>query len=73
MTNREKVIYFVTATNMKTRDEIIDFCDKNDIDYVYFEDIRALFDCYDEDNYKSFSSNIIDVICKDGTLIKILD
>lgn len=73
MTNREKVIYFVTATNMKTRDEIIDFCDKNDIDYVYFEDIRALFDYYDEDNYKSFSSNIIDIICKDGTLIKILD
>lgn len=73
MTNREKVINFVIKDNMQTRDEIIDFCDKNDIDYMYFEDIRALFDYYDEDNYKSFSSNIIDVICKDGTLIKILD
>lgn len=73
MTNREKVINFVIKDNMQTSYEIIDFCDKNDIDYVYFEDIRALFDYYDEDNYKSFSSNIIDVICKDGTLIKILD
>ena len=73
MTNREKVIDFVIATNMKTRDEIIDFCNENDIDYVCFADIKELFDYYDEDNYKSFSSKIIDVICKDGTLIKILD
>lgn len=73
MTNREKVIDFVIKDNMKTSYEIIDFCDKNDIDYVYFEDIQALFDYYDEDNYKSFSSKIIDVICKDGILIKILD
>lgn len=73
MINREKVIYFVTPTNMKTSNEIIDFCDKNDIDYVCFADIKELFDYYDEDDYKSFSSKIIDVICKDGTLIKILD
>lgn len=72
MTKREKVFEFI-KNNDKTTTEILDFCEENDIYYAYFCDIDELFSYYDEEDYKSFSHNIIDIIGKDGDLIKILD
>lgn len=36
-TNRQKVLEFIIQDNMKTKDEVIDFCETNDIDYIFFE------------------------------------
>lgn len=72
-TNRQKVLEFVIQDNMKTKDEVIDFCETNDIDYIFFENTQELFDYYDEEDYESFSNNIIDIIFKNGNMIKILN
>lgn len=72
MTNKENVFEFI-KTNDKTANEVMVFCEENKIDYAYFINIEELFEYYDEDNYKSFSSMIIDVICETGELIKILN
>lgn len=72
-TNRQKVLEFVIQDNMKTKDEVIDFCETNDIDYIFFENTQELFDYYDEEDYQSFSNNIIDIIFKNGNMIKILN
>lgn len=73
MTNREKVLEFVRKDNKKTTEDVVEFCQNNDIDYVYFENINDLFDYYDEDLYQSFTNNIIDVIFASGELLKILN
>lgn len=73
LTNREKVQEFVRQDNMKTTDEVINFCETNDIDYIFFENTQELFDYYDEEDYQSFSNNIIDIIFKNGNMIKILN
>lgn len=73
LTNKEKLHEFVRKDNKKTITDIIEFCEENDIDYAYFENINDLFDYYDEDDYKSFSNSIIDIICKDGKMIKVLN
>lgn len=73
MTNREKVLELVRKDNKKTTEDVIEFCQNNDIDYVYFENINDLFDYYDEDLYQSFTNNIIDVIFASGELLKILN
>lgn len=72
-TNRQKVLEFVIQDNMKTKDEVIDFCETNDINYIFFENTQELFDYYDEEDYQSFSNGIIDVIFKNGNMIKILN
>ena len=73
LTNREKVQEFVRQDNMKTTDEVIDFCETNNIDYIFFENTQELFDYYDEEDYQSFSNGIIDVIFKNGNMLKILN
>lgn len=70
--NKEKVFEFIKNNN-KTTSEILDFCEENNIDYAYFCDIEELFSYYDEEEYLSFSHNIIDIIGKDGDFIKILN
>lgn len=72
ISNKEKVLEYVRADNKRHTAEILEFCDKNGIDFVYFNSIDELFDYYDEDEYQSFTSRIVDIICKDGVLIKIL-
>ena len=72
-TNRQKVLEFVIQDNMKTKDEVIDFCETNDIDYIFFENTQELFNYYDEEDYQSFSNGIIDVIFKNGNMLKILN
>lgn len=73
MTNREKVLEFVRKDNKKTIEDVVEFCQNNDIDYVYFENIKDMFDYYDEDDYKSFTNNMIDVIFANGELLKVLN
>lgn len=73
ISNRYKVLKFVTRSNMKTKDEVIDFCETNDIDYIFFENTQELFNYYDEEDYQSFSNGIIDVIFKNGNMLKILN
>lgn len=73
LTNREKVQEFVRQDNIKTKDEVIDFCETNDIDHIFFENTQELFDYYDEEDYQSFSNGIIDVIFKNGNMLKILN
>lgn len=73
LTNKEKLHEFVRKDNKKAITDIIEFCEENDIDYAYFENVSDLFDYYDEDDYKSFSNSIIDIICKDGKMIKVLN
>ena len=72
-TNKWKLQEFVKQDNKKTIDDVIEFCEKNDIDYAYFENTKGLFDYYDEDDYKSFTNNIIDVIFDSGEMIKVLN
>lgn len=73
MTNREKVLEFVRKDNKKTTEDVVEFCQNNNIDYVYFESIKDMFDYYDEDLYQSFTNNMIDVIFGSGELLKILN
>lgn len=73
LTNKEKLQEFIRQDNKKTIDDVIEFCEKNDIDYAYFENTKDLFDYYDEDDYKSFTNNMIDIIFDSGEMIKVLN
>ena len=71
--NRQKVLNFITQDNMKKLGEVINFCDLNNIEYLFFENTQELFDYYDEEDYQSFSNGIIDVIFKNGNMLQILN
>lgn len=72
MTNREKVFNFI-KNNDKNSVEILDFCEENNINYAYFIDYKDMFSYFDEESYECFSRNMIDILCKTGEIITILD
>lgn len=73
MEDKKIQVFNFIRNNNKNTTQVIKFLNKNNIDFAYFENIEELFNYYDEDNYKSFSNNIIDIIFKTGELIKILN
>lgn len=73
ITNIEKIKNFVKKDNKKSLEEILNFCQKNHIQYIYFESLTDLFNYYDEEEYQSFTNDMVDIFCKNGELIKILN
>lgn len=74
MTTKKKIIEFLDKKNNNTQElELTDFLQENNINYMYFENIKELFKYYNEDfNWNTiFFDNII--VTKDESIIILLD
>lgn len=61
MTNKEIVIKFINEHNNNFKDlELTDFLHNENIDYMFFADIKELFDYFTEQDYNTlFFDNVI--------------
>lgn len=69
MTNKEIVIKFINEHNNNFKDlELTDFLQNENIDYMFFADIKELFDYFTEQDYNTlFFDNVI--FLKDESII----
>lgn len=61
MTNKEIVIKYINEHNNNFKDlELTDFLQDNNIDYMFFADIKEMFDYFTEQDYNTlFFDNVI--------------
>lgn len=66
---KNAVIKFMNKRNQNFEGlELIDFLQANDIEYVYFENIKELFNYYTEENYNALIFDKV-IFMKDGSII----